>query len=127
MPLPAIAPLADGDAALVLKIEDDADNPRVLIQHGDRERPEVWDAAEFRDRFAGRLLLMTSRERMAGASRPFDISWFIPALVKYRRPLRDVLIASFCAEENIHLLADDRDFVLMAPHLGLAMHRPALN
>lgn len=34
----------------------------------------------------------------------------------------DVLIASFCAEEKIGLLADDRDFVLMAPHIGLAMH-----
>ena len=34
----------------------------------------------------------------------------------------DVLIASFCAAENIRLLADDRDFVLMAPHLGLVMH-----
>ena len=34
----------------------------------------------------------------------------------------DVLIASFCAEEKIRLLADDRDFVLMAPHIGLAMH-----
>ena len=34
----------------------------------------------------------------------------------------DVLIASFCAAENIRLLADDRDFTLMAPHLGLVMH-----
>src|SRR5688572_9951435 len=34
MPLPAIAPLVDGDAALILKVEDDANNPRVLIQHG---------------------------------------------------------------------------------------------
>ena len=32
---------------------------------------------------------------MAGDKRPFDISWFIPALVKYRKPLRDVLIGSF--------------------------------
>ncbi|XHS00919.1 hypothetical protein ACFB49_25200 [Sphingomonas sp. DBB INV C78] len=40
-------------------------------------------------------MLMTSREQIAGEGRPFDISWFIPALVKYRKPLRDVLIASF--------------------------------
>jgi subfamily B ATP-binding cassette protein HlyB/CyaB len=32
---------------------------------------------------------------VAGAARAFDISWFIPALVKYRRLLRDVLVASF--------------------------------
>jgi subfamily B ATP-binding cassette protein HlyB/CyaB len=95
MPLPALAQLSDGDAAVILKIEDDPNSSRALVQFGDRERPEVWTGEELRERFAGRLLLMTSRERMAGASRPFDISWFIPALVKYRRPLRDVLIGSF--------------------------------
>ena len=95
LPLPAIAELRDGDAAIILKVEDDPEDPRVLVQLGDSERPEVWTAAELRERFSGRLLLMTAREKMAGATRPFDISWFIPALVKYRRPLRDVLIASF--------------------------------
>ncbi|HEX8468323.1 MAG TPA: type I secretion system permease/ATPase [Allosphingosinicella sp.] len=95
LPLPAIAELGDGDAAILLKVEDDSESPRVLVQLGDSDRPEVWSMAEFRERFGGRLLLMTARERMAGAARPFDISWFIPALVKYRKPLRDVLIASF--------------------------------
>jgi subfamily B ATP-binding cassette protein HlyB/CyaB len=95
LPLPALAPLTDGDAAVILKVEDGADEPRVLVQHADRDRPEVWTAAELRERFAGRLLLMTARDRVAGEARPFDISWFIPALVKYRKPLRDVLIASF--------------------------------
>jgi subfamily B ATP-binding cassette protein HlyB/CyaB len=38
---------------------------------------------------------MTSREAIAGEKRPFDITWFIPALVRYRGPLRDVLIGSF--------------------------------
>ena len=47
------------------------------------------------ERFGGCALLMTSRERVAGGARKFDVSWFIPALVKYRRPLRDVIIASF--------------------------------
>jgi subfamily B ATP-binding cassette protein HlyB/CyaB len=95
MPLPAIAGLIGGDAAVLLKVEEDSENPRVLVQHGDRERPDIWTIEELAERFTGRLLLMTSRERMAGASRPFDISWFIPALVKYRRSLRDVLLASF--------------------------------
>jgi subfamily B ATP-binding cassette protein HlyB/CyaB len=38
---------------------------------------------------------MTTRERVAGTRRAFDVSWFIPALVRYRHILRDVLIASF--------------------------------
>lgn len=95
MPLPAIAELADGDAAIMLKAEEQSQDPRMLVQLGDSERPEVWSAEELRERFGGRILLMTARERVAGATRPFDISWFIPALVKYRKPLRDVLIASF--------------------------------
>ncbi|MEA3014205.1 MAG: ATP-binding cassette, subfamily bacterial HlyB/CyaB [Sphingomonadales bacterium] len=95
MPLPAIAELCGEDAAIFLKVDDQQSNARMLVQHGDRDRPEVWTLEEVEERFAGRLLLMTSRERMAGDSRPFDISWFIPALVKYRRSLRDVLIASF--------------------------------
>ena len=33
--------------------------------------------------------------RVTGARRAFDVSWFIPALVRYRHILRDVLIASF--------------------------------
>ncbi len=95
MPLPAVAELIGGDAAVLLKIEEDGDEPRALVQFGDRERPEILTWNELGERFTGRLLLMTSRERMTGESRPFDISWFIPALVKYRRSLRDVLIASF--------------------------------
>jgi predicted nucleic acid-binding protein len=31
----------------------------------------------------------------------------------------DVLIATFCIESGLELLASDRDFTLMAPHLGL--------
>jgi subfamily B ATP-binding cassette protein HlyB/CyaB len=95
LPLPAIAELVDGNAAILLKVEEGADDPKILVQRGEGDRPEVWSSDELGERFAGRLLLMTARERMTGEARPFDISWFIPALVKYRRPIRDVLIASF--------------------------------
>lgn len=95
LPLPAMAETTGGNAAILLKIENDSDRPRYLIQRGDTDRPEVWTSEEAAERFTGRLLLMTSREVMAGDKRPFDISWFIPALVKYRKPLRDVLIGSF--------------------------------
>lgn len=95
LPLPAIAELDGGDAAIILKVEDDPEAPRALVQHGDSDKPDIWSAEELRTRMTGRLLLMTSRARIAGAQRPFDISWFIPALVKYRRSLRDVLVASF--------------------------------
>ncbi|MBO9621155.1 MAG: type I secretion system permease/ATPase [Sphingomonas sp.] len=94
LPLPALLQIGDG-AVLLLRVEDEAINPRYLIQRGDAERPEIWSGHDMDARFAGRVLLLTSREAVAGEKRPFDVSWFIPALVKYRSPLRDVLIGSF--------------------------------
>lgn len=95
IPLPAIVRAKDGGAFILLKIEEESLAPRYLIQRGDAERPEVLSAEKMDAEFAGRLLLLTSREKVTGDKRPFDISWFIPALVKYRRALRDVLIGSF--------------------------------
>lgn len=95
LPLPALLQTHSGDAVILLRVEDEAVNPRFLVQRGDAERPEIWPGEDLAERFAGRVLLLTSREAMTGDARPFDISWFIPALVKYRSPLRDVLIGSF--------------------------------
>lgn len=39
----------------------------------------------------------------------------------------DVLVATFCAGAACRLLATDRDFNLMAPHVGLDLLEPPLN
>ena len=39
----------------------------------------------------------------------------------------DVLIATFCIEHGLELLANDRDFTPMAPHLGLRLLGTALH
>ncbi|MEO0871020.1 MAG: type I secretion system permease/ATPase [Pseudomonadota bacterium] len=101
LPLPALVRLADGGCASLLKVDERADSgDRFMILPAFSERPEIWDQARLEGELAvndGRveLLLMTSRERVAGQERAFDISWFIPALVKYRSALRDVLVGSF--------------------------------
>lgn len=95
VPLPAILTCVDNNSVLVLKADVEAEQSRFLIQRPGAERPEIWTSAEAESRLGGDTLLLTSREKIAGATRPFDVSWFIPALVKYRRPLRDVLVASF--------------------------------
>ena len=43
-----------------------------------------------------------------------------------RSPI-DVLIATFCVEEGIDLLASDRDFNLMADRLDLVLRQPPLS
>lgn len=95
VPLPAIVHDAENGAYILLKIDEESEVPRYLIQRGDAERPEVIDHDNFMRIFSGKLLLLTSREKIAGEKRAFDISWFIPALVKYRKSLRDVLLGSF--------------------------------
>jgi subfamily B ATP-binding cassette protein HlyB/CyaB len=91
LPLPAIAAMRDGTFLVLLQV---AANKALVFRPGD-ERPGTLDRAAFEATFSGTLVLLTTRERVAGAKRAFDVSWFIPALVRYRHILRDVLVASF--------------------------------
>jgi subfamily B ATP-binding cassette protein HlyB/CyaB len=91
MPLPAIALRTDGEYVVLLQ----ATQGKVLLFGSKDERPQTVERAQFEAGFSGVLVLMTTRERVAGRQRAFDVSWFIPALVRYRHILRDVLIASF--------------------------------
>jgi ATP-binding cassette, subfamily B, bacterial HlyB/CyaB len=68
---------------------------QALVQSPLSSEPETLTFEQLNTRFGGTVVLMTTREQLAGAARKFDIVWFIPALVKYRHALRDVLIASF--------------------------------
>ena len=101
LPLPALIRLADGGTAVLLKIDDTGDaGTRYMVLEPGSQRPDIWSEANAEDRFAqtggkADLLLMTSREHIAGQKRAFDVSWFIPAIVKYRKPMRDVLLGSF--------------------------------
>ncbi len=91
LPLPAIAVMRDETFLVLLQV---APNKALIFRPG-AERPETLDRAAFEAEFAGTLVLLTTREHVAGAKRAFDVSWFIPALVRYRHILRDVLVASF--------------------------------
>jgi len=88
-PLPAMARMADGWLVVLQATPD-----RVLVFDPRQQRPETLTTARFAAGYAGELILMTTREHVAGTARAFDVTWFIPALVKYRHLLRDVLVAS---------------------------------
>lgn len=101
LPLPAIGEARDGTFFLIAKAGESpaqVDGPtgvQALVQTYDGNEPQVWTEAELLDRWTGKLVLMTTREMLAGAKRPFDVTWFLPFLVKYRKPLVQVLAASF--------------------------------
>jgi subfamily B ATP-binding cassette protein HlyB/CyaB len=88
-PLPAMARVAEG-WLIVLQAAAD----RVLVFDPSRKQPQTLTIEQFAAVHTGQLLLMTTREHVAGPARAFDVTWFIPALVKYRHLLRDVLVAS---------------------------------
>ncbi|HEX8419285.1 MAG TPA: cysteine peptidase family C39 domain-containing protein [Sphingomonas sp.] len=99
-PLPAIAEARDGGFFLIARATQppaqagEEYGMRALIQRPDAGRPELWTEAQLAEHWTGRLVLMT-REALAGSKRRFDVTWFLPFLVKYRQPLIQVLVASF--------------------------------
>ena len=44
--------------------------------------------------WSGELVLITTREGVGSISRAFDVSWFIPQIVKYRRLIGEVLLVT---------------------------------
>ncbi|MEO5371753.1 MAG: cysteine peptidase family C39 domain-containing protein [Magnetococcus sp. DMHC-1] len=90
-PLPAMAKRRDGRYVLLVLFKDD----KVLLQDPMECRPITLTRDLFESAWNGELILMTHRMRLTGHQRQFDISWFIPAVVKYRRLLGEVLLSSF--------------------------------
>ncbi|MCY7308145.1 MAG: type I secretion system permease/ATPase [Rhodoferax sp.] len=89
-----VAPVAVPGPVVVVA-QCDAD--RVLYQDqaaGGTGRPTIEPLEVFAARWTGQLMLVSSRASLAGAQARFDFSWFIPALVKYRRLLGEVLLIS---------------------------------
>jgi subfamily B ATP-binding cassette protein HlyB/CyaB len=68
--------------------------PRVLIQHPGKP-PAILDLNAFLACWSGQLIFLTSKATYAGEMATFDFSWFIPAVVKYRRLLGEILLISF--------------------------------
>ncbi|MEK7893093.1 type I secretion system permease/ATPase [Burkholderia contaminans] len=91
LPLPALAFAADGQHFLLLRCDDTS----VLVFDCRNDGPEVISLETLSSRWNGRVLLVASRASLVGELAHFDFSWFIPALIKYRRLLLEVLGVSF--------------------------------
>ncbi|WP_228550770.1 type I secretion system permease/ATPase [Endozoicomonas sp. OPT23] len=62
------------------------------------ERPVKIPLGELWQLWQGHAILMTHRSSMVGDKRRFDLSWFIPVIVKYRKVLREILLASLALQ-----------------------------
>ena len=93
-PLPGIVELEGPDGEVVFALLGGVRDGQVLIQIPG-EAPEPLSMGDFEGMWTGRALLMTTRTAAGGGLRKFDVTWFIPSLIRYRGLLGDVLIASF--------------------------------
>lgn len=85
----------EGDALRTVLLAQ-SDGQRVLLQDPSQAgRPTIEPVDVFASQWTGQLILFTSRASLAGQLAKFDFSWFIPALVKYRKLLGEVLLISF--------------------------------
>lgn len=90
-PLPAVAKRTDGRYVVLAKIDGD----KALIQDPAEARPLILSREQFESAWTGELLLFTKRANLRLQDLKFDFTWFIPAIVKYRKLLGEVLVASF--------------------------------
>ncbi|PAB36982.1 type I secretion system permease/ATPase [Pseudomonas savastanoi pv. nerii] len=90
-PLPAIAADNNGGFFIIARL----DQGKALIHDPLAQRPEVVTFEALQARWTGQLLLIRSEAGTPGESSSFDFTWFIPAIVKYRKLLGEVMLVSF--------------------------------
>ncbi|MCO6506473.1 MAG: type I secretion system permease/ATPase [Snodgrassella sp.] len=88
--LPALVWRDDGQHFILARIDED----RYLIQDVEAGKPVILNKEEFAQRYSGQLILVASRASILGQLAKFDFTWFIPAVIKYRRIFVEVLIVS---------------------------------
>ena len=121
-PLPALAlmqpaaPVPPEAAGLQVKVLAQCDGRRVLVMGSQAEPtsragsavpdsttqdsasqgvPRIEPLEVFAAHWTGELILISSRASLIGELARFDFAWFVPAFVKYRHLLGEVLLVSF--------------------------------
>ncbi len=89
-PMPALVIDERGEHFILASCEAE----KALILEAGAAGPIVTTSADVLARSGGQLLLFASRASLAGELAHFDFSWFIPAVVKYRSVLLEVLLVS---------------------------------
>lgn len=90
-PLPVMVQRHDGRWLILARFE----GGKCLVQDPVHQAPTVVSEQDFVADWTGNMLLVASKASLTGELSRFDFSWFIPAIVKYRTWMRDILIASF--------------------------------
>lgn len=90
--LPAIA--KDTSGRYFILAQYSTEQNKALIQEPGGG-PRTVSIEQLAEHWSGDLVLITKRSLLPGMTGKFDISWFIPAVIKHKKLLGEVLLASF--------------------------------
>ncbi|WP_431052256.1 type I secretion system permease/ATPase [Roseateles sp. L2-2] len=94
-PLPAIAKdKRTGDYLVVAQYRQQEGQPAQLLIQYPGQAPRILSVEDFLARWSGTLIYFASKASFAGDMAKFDFTWFIPAIVRYRRILTEILAIS---------------------------------
>jgi ATP-binding cassette, subfamily B, bacterial HlyB/CyaB len=97
-PMPAIGIDKEGKFFIAVRFgfdQGDKSKPRVIIQQPGCAEVKVLDLAAFLEIWSGQFILCITKVNYLKDLSKFDFSWFIPAIIKYRKLLAEVLVISF--------------------------------
>lgn len=94
-PFPVLATDKAGSYFIVAKYHRAEDGKESLLVQRLQGEPEILTLDRFLDQWSGEFIFFTSRATYAGHLAKFDFTWFIPAVIKYRHLLGEVVLISF--------------------------------
>ena len=97
-PLPAIAIDKEGNFFIAIKFGfegGDKTKTKMIIRQPDTPTAQTITQEDFLERWSGQFIFFTSKMTYMRDLAKFDFSWFIPAIIKYRKLLGEVMLISF--------------------------------
>lgn len=90
MPVPSILIMNDGTYVILAKAKQD----EALLVFPFEQAPVVLQYEELENRWNGEMILLIPRSNKQRDVK-FGFKWFVPSILKYKRPLLEVLLAAF--------------------------------
>jgi subfamily B ATP-binding cassette protein HlyB/CyaB len=98
-PMPAVARDRSGEFFMIARVvADDTGGARQFMIQRPGLPPMALSPEIFASVWDGSLLLMSRRTASGDPARPFGLSWFYDAVLRYRRILGEVLLVSFAMQ-----------------------------
>ncbi|MEH6633622.1 MAG: type I secretion system permease/ATPase [Halopseudomonas aestusnigri] len=92
-PLPAIAVMKQGTYQIIGQYLPDQN--LILVQDTETGVISKLTEREFQETWSGEVVFIAKGQPLLGKGWEFDISWFLPAIFRYRKALSEVIVASF--------------------------------